>query len=64
MPATDEDDRPKKKVVHEIGQDLTLLSVGELNDRIALLKEEIARLEANRTGKNASKSAAETFFKK
>jgi uncharacterized small protein (DUF1192 family) len=60
----DEDDRPKKKLVHEIGQDLTLLSVGELNDRIALLKEEIARLEANRSSKDASKSAAEMFFKK
>ena len=45
MPATVDDDRPKKKIVHEIGQDLTLLSVGELNERIALLKDEIARLE-------------------
>ena len=47
MPAIDDEDRPKKKLVHEIGQDLTLLSVGELNERIALLKEEIARLEAD-----------------
>ena len=30
MPAIDDDDRPKKKITHEIGQDLTLLSVGEL----------------------------------
>ena len=30
MPAIDEDDRPKKKIAHEIGQDLTLLSVDEL----------------------------------
>lgn len=64
MAAFDEEDRPKKKLVHEIGQDLTLLSVGELNDRIALLKEEIARLEANRASKQASKSAADLFFKK
>ena len=28
MPATDDDDRPKKKITHEIGQELTLLSVG------------------------------------
>ena len=27
MPAIDDDDRPKKKIVHEIGQDLALLSV-------------------------------------
>ena len=64
MPAIDEDDRPKKKLVHEIGQDLTLLSVGELNERIALLKEEIARLEADIKQKQASKSAADLFFKK
>jgi uncharacterized small protein (DUF1192 family) len=64
MPAIDEDDRPKKKIVHEIGQDLTLLSVGELRERVALLKEEIARLEANMASKQASKSAADLFFKK
>ena len=64
MPATDDDDRPKKKIVHEIGQDLTLLSVGELNGRIALLKDEIARLEADIKGKQASKAAADMFFKK
>ena len=64
MPAIDEDDRPKKKITHEIGQDLTLLSVGELTERIALLKEEIARLEADIKSKQASKSAADLFFKK
>jgi uncharacterized small protein (DUF1192 family) len=64
MPAIDDEDRPKKKLVHEIGQDLTLLSVAELNERIALLKEEIARLEADITKKQASKSAADLFFKK
>jgi uncharacterized small protein (DUF1192 family) len=64
MPAFDDDDRPTKKIVHEIGQDITLLSVGELTERVALLKEEIARLEADMKTKQASKSAAETFFKK
>jgi uncharacterized small protein (DUF1192 family) len=64
MPAIDEDDRPKKKIVHEIGQDLTLLSVAELNERIALLKEEIARLEADIARKQATRSAADQFFKK
>jgi uncharacterized small protein (DUF1192 family) len=64
MPAIEDDDRPKKKLIHEIGQDLTLLSVGELTERIALLKEEIARLEANMASKRASKSAADLFFKK
>ncbi len=64
MPAIDDDDRPTKKLAHEIGQDLTLLSAGELTKRIALLKDEIARLEADRTKKAAIKSAADMFFKK
>jgi uncharacterized small protein (DUF1192 family) len=64
MPAIDEDDRPKKKITHEIGQDLALLSIGELSERVALLKDEIARLEAAMAAKNASKSVADQFFKK
>ena len=64
MPAIDDDDRPKKKITHEIGQDLTLLSVKELDERTALLREEITRLEADRTKKQASRSAADQFFKR
>ncbi len=63
MPIFD-DDRPKKKIVHEIGQDLALLSVRELEERIDLLKEEIARLQADISRKGASRSAADLFFKK
>lgn len=64
MPGMDEDDRPKKKIAHEIGQDLSLLSVAELRERITLLREEIARLEATITNKEASRNAAEGFFKR
>ena len=64
MKNDDEDDRPKKKIVHEIGQELALLSVKELQERIALLKEEITRLEASIASKQASRSVADTFFKK
>ena len=64
MPAIDPDDLPKKKITHDIGQELALLSVGELAERVTLLKDEIARLEAEMKRKNASKSAADTFFKK
>ena len=64
MPAFDEEERPKKKLAHEIGQDLTLLSVRELTERIGLLKEEIARLEADIAKKQATRSAADQFFKK
>jgi uncharacterized small protein (DUF1192 family) len=65
MPAIDsEDDRPKKKITHEIGQDLALLSVGELSERINLLKDEIGRLEAEISRKRASQNAANAIFKK
>jgi uncharacterized small protein (DUF1192 family) len=64
MPAFDEEDRPKKKLAHEIGQDLTLLSVKELDERVALLKDEIARLEADKVKKQAQRSAADQFFKR
>jgi uncharacterized small protein (DUF1192 family) len=62
MPIDDED-RPAKKVAHEIGQELALLSVEELNDRIALLKTEISRLEGALASKRASRDAASKFFK-
>lgn len=64
MPVMDDDDRPKKKISHEIGQDLALLSVEELSERVALLKDEITRLEANMTKKRTSRTTADQFFKK
>ena len=64
MPAVDDEDRPKKKIVHEIGQDLTLLSAGELTERIEILQGEIVRLEADMARKRAIKSAAASIFKK
>jgi uncharacterized small protein (DUF1192 family) len=60
---SDEEDRPRKKVAHEIGQELALLSVEELRERIALLQSEIARLEAAMKSKEATRSAADKFFK-
>ncbi len=59
----DDDDKPKKKLVHEIGQDLSLLSVFELKERIELLAGEIARLEATVRAKSVAKGAADAFFK-
>lgn len=59
------DDEPRKKPKqHEIGQDLSLLSVGELDERIALLKAEIERLGAELQAKGATKSAAESLFRR
>jgi uncharacterized small protein (DUF1192 family) len=62
MPIED-DDRPRKKISHEIGQDLSLLSVEELTERIALLTSEIERLQTAAAKKRASKDAANSIFK-
>ncbi|BAL13582.1 hypothetical protein BJ6T_83390 [Bradyrhizobium japonicum USDA 6] len=59
--AIEDDDKPRKKVSHEIGQDLSLLSVEELTERVALLNTEIARLEEAATKKRASRDAADSF---
>ena len=64
MSASEDDDRPKKKIVHEIGQELALLSIRELEERIVLLNEEIGRLQAAIASKQGSRSVADQFFKK
>jgi uncharacterized small protein (DUF1192 family) len=64
MAAIDEDEKPKKKIAHEIGQDLSLLSVEELAARVQLMHDEISRLEADMAQKRASRSAADQFFKR
>ncbi|MEW9614199.1 DUF1192 domain-containing protein [Shinella sp. S4-D37] len=58
-----EEDRPARKIAHEIGSDLSLLSVDELAARIDLLRAEIERLEAEKLKKGASRSAAENLFR-
>lgn len=58
------DDEPVRKTrLHEVGQDLSLLSVGDLDERIEVLKAEIARIEADKAAKSSTLSAAEAFFK-
>ena len=61
--AIEDDDRPGQKISHEIGQDLSLLSVEELAGRIALLTAEIERLQQAAAKKRSSKDAADRFFK-
>lgn len=57
------DDEPLKPVrVHEIGQDLSLLSAHELEERIGQLRAEIARLESDLSAKGSSRRAAEALF--
>ena len=62
--ASEDDDRPKRKISHDIGQDLSLLSVAELDERIAPLRQEIERIEAAAVRKRASRDVASQFFKK
>jgi uncharacterized small protein (DUF1192 family) len=52
-----------KPEAHVIGQDLSTLSIDELQERIAMLSHEIDRLQEARQQKQASKSAADSFFK-
>lgn len=57
------DEPEKKPVAHEVGGDLSLLSVDELKERIELLGEEILRLEAEMVAKKSSKNDAESLFR-
>ncbi|GEM_PF-940263 len=54
---------PRRQVSHDIGQPLDALSVSEIEERILLLKAEIARLEETKGFKQASHAAAAAFFK-
>jgi uncharacterized small protein (DUF1192 family) len=62
----DPDDLPLKKRATEIvlGQDLSQLSVFELEARIRDMEGEIARCREAIGAKGASKNAADAFFRK
>jgi uncharacterized small protein (DUF1192 family) len=63
MARFDEDGRVIKRAAHEVGQDLSLLSADELEMRIALLREEILRIESEKAKRGSTKAAADAFFK-
>lgn len=57
------DDEPRAAApAHAIGQLLDTLSLHEFDERIALLRAEIARLEAARDRKRAALDAAGSIF--
>ena len=59
-----DDEEPRiKKTTHEIGEDLSDISVDELAERIDQLRAEITRLEAEIAAKTSSRSAADAAFK-
>ena len=55
---------PAEHFGHEIGADLSKLSVGELQELIGTLKAEMARVQQTLADKQSSKSAAEQVFKR
>lgn len=64
----DEDDffssRPADPLTLTCKQDLGPLSVAELDERIELLRAEIARVEAHLAQSQAHRSAADELFKR
>jgi uncharacterized small protein (DUF1192 family) len=57
-------DKPKDPLTEVVRQDLDPLSIDELQERIATLKAEIARVEAHIERVTRHRSAAEELFKK
>jgi uncharacterized small protein (DUF1192 family) len=53
----------QRKTQHEVGSDLSSLSIDELTDRISDLKKEVERLEAEITRKRSVQSAADAIFR-
>ena len=57
--------QPRKKLPDLVlGEDISALSAHELEKRIARLEEEIARSREAIKARQATKSAAESFFKR
>ena len=59
-----DDEAAEPKRVHEIGQDLSTLSVDELRLRIGQLQAEVARIEAELDAKGSTRQAAEALFRR
>ena len=59
----DLDELPKKKPDIVVGENLDLMSVADLEHRIMALEAEILRVKAAIAQKQASKSAADAYFR-
>jgi uncharacterized small protein (DUF1192 family) len=57
------EDLPKKPPSIVVGEPLDLMSVAELEQRVQALESEIVRVKAAIASKQASKSAADAFFR-
>jgi uncharacterized small protein (DUF1192 family) len=59
----DQDELPKPKHEHVLGENLEAISVDELKNRVTALEREITRIRSEIDKKQASKDAASAFFK-
>ena len=59
----DEESSAKKAKELVVGEDLSTISIEELEERIILLEGEIARIRDEIASKRSSKQAAESFFR-
>jgi len=57
-----EGDEPRPKAEIKIGQELSSLSIDELEERIETLTGEIARIEVVLTSKRTGRTAADAVF--
>ena len=58
-----DDEEAKKPKGHEVGMPIDAMGVEELQERIAMLTAEIARLEAAIAARLRTKAAADSLFK-
>ena len=65
MPIDPEELLPKKKLPDVVlGEDLSTMSAHELEHRISLLETEVVRCREAISARHATRSAADTFFKR
>ena len=57
------DEEIKKPKGHEVGMPIDTMSIEELNERIALLEDEIRRIKAAINDRGATRKAADAAFK-
>ncbi len=57
------DEEIKKPKGHEVGMPIDTMSMEELNERIALLEDEIRRIKAAINDRGATRKAADAAFK-
>jgi uncharacterized small protein (DUF1192 family) len=64
MDIVDLDDKKRSDALAALlGEDLSLMSIEELNDRVDLLQSEILRVSQMAESKKGSRQEAEAFFK-